>query len=411
MAGYERFPRDPPAEAEKEPENLSSKNDFASLEASKEVLRALEAMGITTPTQIQVETIPPMMAGRDIIGIAPTGTGKTIAFGIPMLEYISLTETRVQELVIAPTRELAMQIVQELTDLARFIPQVRIAALYGGQPMARQIAQLKRRPQIVVATPGRLLDMQNRGHVRLDQVHTMVIDEADEMLKMGFVKDVTKIIESVPPERQLVMFSATTNRDVMTISWKFQNEPVEITVEATKENRPQITQYTIAVPREDKMAALQYLLDADEFDRVMVFVNTKFMTQRVCDRLQKQGYQAEALHGDVRQSQRTRIMNDFKRGKFPVLVSTDVAARGIDVDDVEAVINYDLPNENEYYLHRIGRTGRARKHGVSFTMMTFQESVRMDEILRYMQTRPSPLHFDEARILRREDGEAFFEKV
>jgi len=390
---------------------LTLKTDFASLEASKEVLRALEAMGITTPTQIQVETIPPMMAGRDIIGIAPTGTGKTIAFGIPMLEYISLTETRVQELVIAPTRELAMQIVQELTDLARFIPQVRIAALYGGQPMARQIAQLKRRPQIVVATPGRLLDMQNRGHVRLDQVHTMVIDEADEMLKMGFVKDVTKIIESVPPGRQLVMFSATTNRDVMTISWKYQNEPVEITVEATRENRPRITQYTIAVPREDKMAALQYLLDADEFDRVMVFVNTKFMTQRVCDKLQKQGYQAEALHGDVRQSQRTRIMNDFKRGKFPVLVSTDVAARGIDVDDVEAVINYDLPNENEYYLHRIGRTGRARKHGVSFTMMTFQESVRMDEILRYMHTRPSPLHFDEARILRREDGEAFFDNI
>jgi ATP-dependent RNA helicase DeaD len=352
-----------------------------------------------------------MMAGSDIIGIAPTGTGKTIAFGIPMLEYISLSENRIQELVLAPTRELAIQIVAELTELARFIPQIRIAALYGGQPMVKQITQLKRRPQIVVATPGRLLDMQNRGLVKLDQVHTMVIDEADEMLKMGFVKDVTKIIEMVPASRQLVMFSATTNRDVMTISWKFQQTPVEITVEATKENRPQITQYTMVVPRESKMAALQYLLDADEFDRIMVFINTKFMTQRVCDRLQKQGYKAEALHGDIRQSQRTRIMDDFKRGKFPVLVATDVAARGIDVDDVEAVINYDLPNENEYYLHRIGRTGRARKHGVSFTMMTFQETVRMDEILRYMHTRPSPLHFDEARVLRREDGMAFFEKI
>lgn len=390
---------------------MSQEVNFEALDVSKEVLQALQKMEITTPTQIQRETIPPMMAGQDIIGIAPTGTGKTIAFGIPMLEYISLTETRIQELVLAPTRELAMQIVEEITQLARFIPQIRVAALYGGQPMARQISQLKRKPQIIVATPGRLLDMVNRGHVRLDQVHTMVIDEADEMLKMGFVKDVTRIIELTPPNRQLVMFSATTNNDVLTISWKFQHTPVEITVEATAENRPQIKQYTMVVPREGKMGALQYLLDSDEYDRIMIFVNTKFMTQRVADRLQKQGYKAEALHGDVRQSQRTRIMNDFKSGRFPILVATDVAARGIDVDDVEAVINYDLPNENEYYLHRIGRTGRARKHGVAFTMMTFQESVRMDEILRYMQTQPTKLHFDDTKILRYEDEKAFFEHV
>ena len=390
---------------------MPPENGFEALEVSKEVLKALKQMEIHTPTQIQSETIPPMMAGHDVIGIAPTGTGKTLAFGIPMLEYISLTETRVQELVLAPTRELALQIVAELTELARFIPQIRIAALYGGQPMVKQINQLKRKPQIVVATPGRLLDMHNRGHVRLEQVHTMVIDEADEMLKMGFVKDVTKIIELVPPGRQLVMFSATTNRDVLTISWKYQQSPVEITVEATKENRPKISQYTMVVSRENKMGALQYLLDSDDYDRVMVFVNTKFMTQRVADRLVKQGYQAQALHGDIRQSQRTRIMNDFKRGKFPILVSTDVAARGIDVDDVEAVINYDLPNENEYYLHRIGRTGRARKHGVSFTMMTFQESVRMDEIMKYMDTRPTPLHFDENKVLRTEDDEPFFKAI
>lgn len=368
-------------------------------------------MGIETPTDIQKQTIPHMMAGRDIIGIAPTGTGKTIAFGIPMLEYISLKETRVQEVVLAPTRELAMQIVQELTDLARFIPQIKIAALYGGQPIVRQLNQLKRKPQIVVATPGRMLDMISRGHVNLGQVHTMVIDEADEMLNMGFVKDVTRIIELAPPGRQLVMFSATTNRDVMTISWQFQHEPVEITVEATRENCPQITQHTMMIPREKKMEALQYLLDSDEFDRVMVFANTKFMAQRLSDKLVKEGYGAQALHGDIRQSQRTRVMGDFKRGKFPILVATDVAARGIDVDDVEAVINYDLPNENEYYLHRIGRTGRARKHGVSFTMMTFQESVRMDEILRYMKSKPTPLHFDAQGILRREDDEAFFENI
>lgn len=384
---------------------------FRTLDVSDEVLKALERMGINTPTDIQKETIPVMMAGRDIIGIAPTGTGKTIAFGIPMLEYISLKDTRVQELVLAPTRELAMQIVQDLMDLARFIPQIKIAALYGGQPISRQLNQLKRKPQIVVATPGRMIDMVKRGHVSLQHVHTMVLDEADEMLNMGFVKDVTRIIEMVPVGGQLVMFSATTNRDVMTISWKYQREPVEIIVEATKENRPQITQHTILIPRDKKQGALEYLLDSNEYDRVMVFANTKFMAQRLSDRLNKQGYGAQTLHGDIRQSQRTRVMNDFKRGKFPILVATDVAARGIDVDDVEAVINYDLPNENEYYLHRIGRTGRARKHGVAFTMMTFQESVRMDEILRYLKTKPTPLHFDAQGILRRENDEAFFEHI
>jgi len=390
---------------------LAYSKEFEELNVSVDVLKALEAMDIHTPTTVQKETIPPMMSGRDIIGIAPTGTGKTIAFGIPMLEYISLSEQRVQEVVLAPTRELAMQITQELTSLAHFVPQIRIASLYGGQPIARQLTQLKRKPQIVVATPGRMLDLMNRGMVRLDQVHTMVIDEADEMLKMGFVKDVTRIIESVPPTRQLVMFSATTNADVQTISWKYQQDPIEIYVEAKQEDMPKITQYTIIVPRESKLERLTYLLDSDVFRRVMIFTNTKYMAQRVADKLQKQGYEAEALHGDIPQSKRTTIMNNFKRGKFPILVSTDVAARGIDVDDVEAVINYDLPNENEYYLHRIGRTGRARRHGVSFTMMSYQESVRMNDILKYIKTTPIALHFDADGILRTEDKEAFFDNI
>ena len=390
---------------------MAHSKEFEALNVSTEVLKALDGMDIDTPTTVQQETIPPMMAGRDIIAIAPTGTGKTIAFGIPMLEYISLKEERVQEVVLAPTRELALQIAQELTSLAHFIPQVRIATLYGGQPITKQLNQLKKKPQIVVATPGRLIDMMNRGMLRLDQVHTMVIDEADEMLKMGFVKDVTRIIESVPAGRQLVLFSATTNSDVQTISWKFQQEPIEIYVQATEENKPQITQYTIVVPREEKLDKLAYLLDSDEFRRVMIFTNTKYMTQKLADRLKKQGYKAEALHGDIPQSKRTVIMNDYKRGKFPILVATDVAARGIDVFDVEAVINYDLPNENEYYTHRIGRTGRARKHGVSFTMMTYQESVRMTEILRYIKGEPTPLHFNEDGILCTEDKEPFFENI
>ncbi len=385
--------------------------DFRALDVSDDVLRALQAMDIEHATTVQKETIPIMMAGHDLIAIAPTGTGKTIAFGIPMLEYVSLKDKRVQELVLAPTRELAMQISDELKSLAHFIPNLRFASLYGGQPISRQITQLKRNPQIVVATPGRLLDMMNRGQIRLDQVHTMVIDEADEMLKMGFVKDVSRIIEATPPDRQLVMFSATTNQDVMTISWKYQHEPREIIIKAQAEDLPPITQYAFIVARNQKMERLEYLLDSDEYKRIMIFTNTKRMTQRLCDRLVKQGYDAQALHGDVRQSQRTTIMNNFKRGRFSILVSTDVAARGIDVDDVEAVINYDLPNENEYYLHRIGRTGRAKRHGVSFTMLTYQETVRMDEILRYMKTKPIKLHFDALGILRTEDNEPFFDNV
>ena len=390
---------------------MALSESFKALDVSLEVLRALEGMAIKTPTSIQKECIPVMMAGRDIIAIAPTGTGKTIAFGIPMLEYISLTEQRIQEVVLAPTRELAMQITAELDSLSHFIPQIRIAALYGGQPITKQITQLKRKPQIVVGTPGRLLDLIQRGMVQLDQVHTMVIDEADEMLKMGFVKDVTKLIEAVPPARQLVMFSATTNQDVQTISWKFQQEPVEIHVEAKEEDKPKITQYTIVVPRESKMERLSYILDSDEYKRIMIFTNTKHMAQRLADKLKKQGYLAEALHGDIPQNQRTTIMANYKHGKFPILVCTDVAARGIDVFDVEAVINYDLPNENEYYTHRIGRTGRARKHGVSFTMMTYQESVRMNEILKYIKSTPTPLHFDVDGILRTVDEEPFFDKI
>ena len=380
------------------------------MDLSEEILKAVADMGFTEPSTIQQKTIPLMMSGADINAIAPTGTGKTCAFGIPMLEYLQLKDNRVQEIVLAPTRELAVQIGEELTKLAKYIRGCRIAVLYGGQPISRQMNAIRRNPQIVVATPGRLLDHMERGNIKLNAVHTMVLDEADEMLNMGFVKDVTGIIEKTPVDRQLVLFSATTNRDVLTIAWKYQQSPVEVTVEATKEDRPQITQYVIRTENAKKMDDLLYLLDADVYQRVMVFCSTKFMTDRVTSRLQKEGYDAKCIHGDIRQSQRNETMNGFKKGKFPILVATDVAARGIDVDDVEAVINYELPNENEYYLHRIGRTGRAHKHGVRFSLVTFQEGVRMEEILKYMQSSPTPLHF-ESGILRREDESPFFENI
>ncbi len=388
--------------------NLPS--SFGEMDLSKEILQAVEEMGFKQPSTVQAKTIPLMMSGTDINAIAPTGTGKTCAFGIPMLEYVQLKDSRIQEIVLAPTRELALQIGEELTHLAHFIQGVRIAVIYGGQSISKQINVLKRRPQIVIATPGRLLDHMQRGNITLDAVHTMVLDEADEMLNMGFVKDVTKIIESTPSDRQLVLFSATTNQDVLTIAWKYQHDPVEITVEATKEDRPQITQYVIATEQDRKTDHLLYLLDADVYQRIMIFCNTKFMTDKLTSRLCKEGYDARCLHGDIPQAKRNVVMNDFKRGKFPILVSTDVAARGIDVDDVEAVINYDLPNENEYYLHRIGRTGRAHKHGVSFSLVTFRESVRMDEILKYMLTVPTPLKFED-EVLKTEDGTPFFDRI
>lgn len=383
---------------------------FEEMDLSKEVLRAIKDMGFTTPSTVQAKTIPLMMSGADVNAIAPTGTGKTCAFGIPMLEYVQLNEPEVQEVVLAPTRELALQIGDELTKLAKYIKGCRIAVLYGGQPIPKQLAALKRKPQILVATPGRLLDHMNRGNVHLNAVHTMVLDDADEMLNMGFVKDVTRIIEATPDERQMVLFSATTNQDVLTIAWKYQHDPIEVTVEATKQDRPQIAQYVISTEQNKKIDHLLYLLDADVYQRVMIFCNTKFMTDRLTERLKKEGYQAECIHGDVKQSQRNVVMNDFRRGKFPILIATDVAARGIDVDDVEAVINFDLPAENEYYLHRIGRTGRAHKHGVSFSLVTFQESVRMDEILKYMIAKPLPLHFEDG-ILRNEDGTPFFDNI
>ena len=390
---------------------MTEHQDFTTMDLSKEIIAAIEKQGISTPTAVQQQTIPLMMEGRDVMGIAPTGTGKTLAFGIPMLEYINLKDQRIQELVLCPTRELAIQIAEEMRKLAVFIPQVRIAVLYGGQPIVKQLNQLKRKPQIIIATPGRMLDHMQRGSVRLDAVHTMVLDEADEMLKMGFVKDVTRIIEATPIDKQLVMFSATTNQDVMTIAWRFQHEPVEIHIEATKENRPSITQYVIEINQQKKYESLLYLLDSDEYKKVMIFCNMKSTTQWLTGKLEKEGYPTGALHGDMRQSQRNETMQGFRRGKFHVLVATDVAARGLDIDDVEAVINYDLPQENEYYLHRIGRTGRAKRQGVAFSFTTFSESIRMDEILKYIIADPVPLHFNDMDVLVNEEDEPFFDKM
>ena len=387
-------------------------NPLVAMGISDEVVRAFDWMQFKTLTSIQQKCIPLMMEGHDIIAIAPTGTGKTLGFGIPMLEYVNLDDPSVQEIVLAPTRELAQQIADELTSLAHFIKGLKIAVIYGGQPFGKQMNALAKKPQVLVATPGRLLDHMERGNIRLGAVHTMVLDEADEMLKMGFIQDMEKIIESADPNRQLVMFSATTNQDVMTVSWKYQHDPIEIVVQAEAEDKPNITQYIIESDQKQKYDHLLYLLDSDQYKRVMIFCNTKGMTARLCERLQKAGYSAECLHGDVRQSQRDKVMAGFRKGEFEILVATDVAARGIDVDDVEAVFNYDLPDKQEFYVHRIGRTGRAKRAGVSFSFVSFRDSIRMDEILKYIRTTPVTLVFDEfGTLCYKEDGRPFLDQM
>ena len=354
---------------------------YADLGLSPELMRAIDKKGYVQATPVQGGAIPYFMEWKDVIAKAPTGTGKTFAFGIPMVEHIDPESTKVNALVLAPTRELAIQIQDELRDLCAFKEGVRVVCLYGGQPIDKQITQLKKNPQIVVATPGRLMDHVKRRTVRLDKVDTVVLDEADRMLDMGFVRDVTHILDMMPKRRNLGLFSATISREVMDISWVYQRDPVQITVHADEENRPDIAQYRLDVERNQKMETMVRLLELGEYDRVIAFCNTKNMTDRLTGLLQMKGISCQAIHGDIQQRVREKTLQKFRDGKMRVLVATDVAARGLDIDDVDAVFNYDVPDENEYYVHRVGRTGRAKRHGVAFTLVSsVTEGIRLDDI-------------------------------
>ncbi len=356
---------------------------YADLNLSPEVLRALEKKGFTQATAIQGGAIPHFMEWKDVIAKAPTGTGKTFAFGIPMVEHIDPESDKVSALVLAPTRELAIQIQDELRELCTFKEGVRVVCLYGGQPIEKQITQLKKAPQIVVATPGRLMDHVKRRTVRLDKVETVVLDDADRMLDMGFVRDVTRILDLIPKRRNLGLFSATISREVMDISWVYQRDPVEITVHADEQNKPDIAQFRLDVERNHKMETMVQLMELGEYDRIIAFCNTKNMTDRLAGLLKMKHITCEAIHGDIQQRAREKTLQKFREGQLRVLVATDVAARGLDIDDVDAVFNYDVPDENEYYIHRIGRTGRAKRHGVAFTLVSsVTEGLRLDDIRR-----------------------------
>ncbi len=378
-------------------EQVDEKVAYAELKLSPEIMRALDKKGYVMATPVQAGAIPFFMEWKDVIAKAPTGTGKTFAFGIPMVEHIDPESKDVQALVLAPTRELAVQIQEELRDLCEFKEGVRTVCLYGGGPIDKQINTLKKNPQIVVATPGRLMDHMKRRTVRLDKVETVVLDEADRMLDMGFVRDVTRILDQVKHRRNLGMFSATISREVMDISWVYQRDPVEITVRPVEDSKPDIVQYRIDMDgRDRKVETIAALIENGGYERAIAFCNTKNMTDRLSGLLKMRGISCEAIHGDIMQRIREKTLEKFKRGEIRVLVATDVAARGLDIDDVDAVFNYDVPDELENYTHRIGRTGRARKHGVAYTFVTnVTEGIRMDDIIRNTKAEVQRLKYDE----------------
>ena len=376
---------------------------FDSLSLSEEMLRALEKRGYIVSTPVQAGCIPPMLDWRDVTAKAPTGTGKTFAFGIPIIEHIRTDCTDVQAVILAPTRELAMQITAEMREIALYKEGIRMVCLYGGQPIGRQIDALKKKPQIVVATPGRLSDHMKRRTVRVDRVETVVLDEADRMLDMGFIHDVTRLLDQMKKRKNLGLFSATISREVMDIAWVYQRDAEEITVQASEENKPDIQQYSIEVPQSGKIEAVEKILAYGGYDRVMIFCNTKGNAERAAYLLQLHGVDAQCIHGDIPQVKREKVMAKFREGKLRVFVATDVAARGIDVDDVDAVINFDVPEENEYYVHRIGRTGRARRRGVAYTLLTdYPSMLRLRDVARFTRNTVTPLYVGEDGTLTEE---------
>lgn len=349
---------------------------FTELPLIPEIKRAIEEMGFENATEIQSNSIPVIQQGCDVIGRSQTGTGKTIAFGIPALETIDPALKNAQVLILCPTRELAVQACEELQKLAKFMPGIRTADVYGGAPMDRQIAKL-RTANIVVGTPGRVMDHMRRKTLKLHHLKMIVLDEADEMLSMGFREDIETILSETPEERQTILFSATMPPEILALTKKYQREPRLIEVNKKQVTVANIDQCYYDVPMGRKMDALNLILKFHDPRRCMIFCNTKKMVDDITDYLCRHDIQAEGLHGDMKQSQRTKVMDSFKKGRTVVLVATDVAARGIDVNDIDYVINYDIPQNTEYYVHRIGRTGRAGKSGKAITLCSGRRQVEV----------------------------------
>lgn len=363
---------------------------FDELQLDERIIRAITEMGFEEASPIQAQAIPVAMEGRDMIGQAQTGTGKTAAFGLPLLQKVDPKVKKLQAIVLLPTRELAIQVAEEMRRFAKFMHGVKVLPIYGGQDIVKQIRSLKDGTQVIVGTPGRVMDHMRRKTIKADHVLTVVLDEADEMLNMGFLEDMETILSQLPEERQTLMFSATMPQAIAEIARKFQKDPVTVRVIKKELTVPKVTQYYYEVKPKNKVEVMSRLLDMYAPKLSIVFCNTKRQVDDLVQELQGRGYFAEGLHGDLKQVQRDRVMDSFRNGRTDILVATDVAARGIDVGDVEAVFNYDIPQDDEYYVHRIGRTGRAGREGKAFSLVMGKEVYKLRDIQRYCKTKIIP---------------------
>lgn len=369
----------------KQEEEMNMKYEDAGIDSR--ILRAVKELGFEHMTPIQEQAIPLFMTGRDIIGQAQTGTGKTAAFGIPILQKIDPENRNLQAVILCPTRELAMQAAEELRKFSKYMHGIKVLPVYGGQDIVKQIKNLKGGVQIVVGTPGRVMDHMRRHTLRMDHVHTIVLDEADEMLNMGFREDIETILKDMPEERQTGLFSATMPKPILDITKTYQKDAAYIKMTPKEVTIPLIKQAYYQVRKQDKEEVLCRLIDYYAPKRALIFCNTKRMVDELTEHLKARGYEVEGLHGDLTQNQRDVVMNLFRSGRAGILIATDVAARGIDVSDVEAVYNYDVPEDIEYYVHRIGRTGRAGKTGRSFTLVVGREAYKIRDIERVCHTK------------------------
>ena len=360
---------------------------FDELNIDERILRAIEDMGFEETSPIQTQAIPAVCEGIDVVGQAQTGTGKTAAYTIPMLMKIDPQIKKPQAIVLCPTRELAVQVAEEIRKLAKYMSDIKVLPVYGGQEIVRQIKSLKTGVQIIVGTPGRVMDHMRRKTVKFDNINMVILDEADEMLDMGFREDIDEILQSVPEERQTVLFSATMSREILDITKKYLKDPVKIKTTKSEVTVSSVKQYYLEVSPDNKTDVLARLIDVNDFKLSMVFCNTKKKVDELAHDLTVRGYNAMGLHGDMKQSQRDRVMREFKNGNIETLIATDVAARGIDIKDIDVVFNYDLPDDMEYYVHRIGRTGRANREGVSYSLVSRREMYRLHEIMRYTKAK------------------------
>ena len=360
---------------------------FEDMNISNEICRAVLDMGFEEATPIQSQAIPVILEGKDIIGQSQTGTGKTAAFGIPLLERINPEDRRLQALILCPTRELAIQVSEEFRKLLKYKDNIRVLPIYGGQPIDRQIAALRKGTQVVIGTPGRVMDHMRRRTIKAETVQMMVLDEADEMLDMGFREDIETILVKIPEEHQTLLFSATLSPEILDITKRFQKNPEFIKIVRKELTVPNIEQYYFDVKEKTKLDALCRIIDVYDPKLAMVFCNTKKRVDDLVEMLQGRGYFAEGLHGDLKQAQRDKVMQKFRNGTIEILVATDVAARGIDVDDIDVVFNYEVPQDGEYYVHRMGRTGRAGKAGKAFTFCVGKEIYKLRDIMRYTKTK------------------------